>query len=60
VPWRTILVELTEGPLFVSNPLGFSEDDVEFNLPLHVDFLDCEDDHGTFLLPVFRIGGDGN
>src|SRR5580698_4388323 len=28
VPWETILVELTEGPLFVSNPLEFSGDDM--------------------------------
>jgi len=28
IPWDTILVELEEGPLFLSNPLGFSRDDI--------------------------------
>jgi uncharacterized OB-fold protein len=54
LPWDTILVELEEGPLFVSNPLGFTRDDMEPMMPVSVDFLECEDDAGPFLLPVFR------
>jgi uncharacterized protein len=54
VPWETILVELDEGPLFVSNPAGFSREDMVLNMPVRVDFLECEDDDGAFLLPVFR------
>jgi uncharacterized OB-fold protein len=53
-PWDTILVELDEGPLFVSNPFGFGWKDMEPALPVEVDFVDCEDDAGRFLLPVFR------
>jgi uncharacterized protein len=54
VPWETILVELDEGPLFVSNPSGFTTAQMILDLPLRVDFIDCEDDNGAFLLPVFR------
>jgi uncharacterized OB-fold protein len=58
VPWETILVELAEGPLFVSNPLGFTRNEMVLDLPLQVVFLDCEDDNGAFLLPVFRKRND--
>jgi uncharacterized OB-fold protein len=54
IPWETILVELEEGPLFVSNPLGFSRDQMTFEMPLKVAFLDCEDSAGAFKLPVFE------
>jgi uncharacterized OB-fold protein len=58
LPWQTILVELAEGPLFVSNPLGFRKDDMVLDLPVQVDFIECEDDKGAFLLPVFRKSND--
>jgi uncharacterized protein len=54
IPWDTILVELDEGPLFVSNPVDFSPDEMVLDMPVQVDFLECEDDRGNFLLPVFR------
>ncbi|MBO0729227.1 MAG: OB-fold domain-containing protein [Acidimicrobiaceae bacterium] len=54
VPWDTILVELDEGPLFISNPSGFTNGDVEQGLPVRVAFVDCEDDAGRFRLPVFE------
>jgi uncharacterized protein len=53
VPWDTILVRLDEGPLFLSNSAGFAYADTTANMPVTVDFLDCEDDHGNFSLPVF-------
>ncbi len=53
IPYDTILVELTEGPLFISNPAGFTRQDMTPGLPVKVGFLPCEDDHGTFSLPVF-------
>jgi uncharacterized OB-fold protein len=53
VPWDSILVRLEEGPLFVSSPVGFTNEDVRADLPVTVDFLDCEDDRGPFSLPVF-------
>ena len=28
IPWDTILVELEEGPLFISNPQGFTWRDI--------------------------------
>jgi uncharacterized OB-fold protein len=56
VPWETILVELSEGPLFISNPLGFTRADMLPGLPVRVEFLACEDDHGPFTLPVFARG----
>lgn len=54
VPWDTILVELDEGPLFISNPSGFTNRDVEQGLRVRVAFVDCEDDAGRFRLPVFE------
>jgi hypothetical protein len=55
VPWDTILVELDEGALFVSNPSGFTNDDVEHGMVVRVTFVDCEDDAGPFRLPVFEM-----
>ena len=53
IPWETILVELEEGPLFISNPLDFSWQEIRFNMPVTVSFLECEDRAGSFRLPVF-------
>jgi uncharacterized OB-fold protein len=53
IPWETILVELEEGPLFISNPTDFTWRDINFGMPVRVEFLDCEDSAGTFKLPVF-------
>ncbi|OHV48343.1 hypothetical protein BCD48_15225 [Pseudofrankia sp. BMG5.36] len=54
LPWDTILVELDEGPLFVSNPVGFTRDEMTPAMPVEVEFIECEDDAGAFRLPVFR------
>ena len=54
VPWETILVELDEGPLFISNPQGLTWKDIEFEMPVQVAFVECEDSGGTYSLPVFR------
>jgi hypothetical protein len=54
VPWDTILVELDEGPLFLSNPVGFSRDMMTPAMRVEVDFIECDDDAGSFRLPVFR------
>lgn len=51
IPWTTILVELEEGPLFLSNPKDIAE--IRFNMPVTLTFIDCEDSAGTFRLPVF-------
>ncbi len=53
IPWETILVELEEGPLFLSNPVDFIWQDIELNMPVQLDFVDCEDQAGAFRLPVF-------
>lgn len=54
VPWDAILVELDEGPLFISNPAGFTNEELTPNAPVAVAFVDCEDDAGSFRLPVFE------
>jgi uncharacterized OB-fold protein len=54
LPWDCILVELEEGPLFVSNPKGFTRLDMANELPVRVAFIDCEDQSGAFKLPVFE------
>lgn len=58
VPWDTILVELAEGPLFISNPSGFSRDDMAAGLEVCVQLIDCHDEHGAYKLPVFAALGD--
>jgi uncharacterized OB-fold protein len=54
LPWDTILVELEEGPMFISNPAGLAWDDYRLDMPLKLAFIDCEDKHGAFRLPVFE------
>ena len=53
IPYDTILVELAEGPLFVSNPADFGWQDIVADLPVKLAFIDCEDSGGPFRLPVF-------
>ena len=54
VPYDTIMVELAEGPIFMSNPADFAYDDITFEMPVEVIFIDAEDAAGAFILPVFR------
>ena len=54
LPWDTILIELTEGPLFISNPKDFSCQDIEPGMAVKLAFIDCEDQAGSFKLPVFE------
>lgn len=54
IPWDTILVELEEGPLFISNPEGFGWRDISAAMPVMLSFIACEDSAGTFGLPVFK------
>jgi len=56
IPYDTILVELEEGVLFTSNPLGFSVERIEAGMAVRLAFIDCEDDAGAFRLPVFEKG----
>lgn len=53
VPYDTILVELEEGPLFLSNPQGYTWREMEVGMPVALAFVDCEDTNGGFQLPVF-------
>jgi uncharacterized protein len=55
VPWDTIVVELDEGPLLISNPAGFSNDQATLSARVSLDFLECRDDAGPFELPVFTL-----
>jgi len=54
IPYETILVELEEGPLFISNPVGLTWGDMEMGIPMKLAFLSCRDSHGLFQLPVFE------
>lgn len=56
VPYDTILVELEEGPLFVSNPQGFGFAELTPDMPVKVAFIAAEDSAGEFQLPVFERG----
>ena len=54
IPWDTIVVELEEGPYFVSNPKGFSWRETEVGMPVRLTFTQCEDAAGTYQSPVFE------
>ena len=54
MPWDVILVELEEGPLFISNPKGFAYADVRSGMAVKLAFIACEDRAGSFNLPVFE------
>ncbi|HEX7858665.1 MAG TPA: hypothetical protein VF503_33685 [Sphingobium sp.] len=54
MPYDTILVELEEGLMFISNPSGFGVRECVTGLAVELTFLDCKDDAGTYRLPVFR------
>ncbi len=54
VPYDCILVDLDEGVLFMSNPKGFTADDVTPGMAVRLAFRDCEDAGGAFSLPVFE------
>ena len=52
-PHTTIMVELDEGPLFISWPLA-DEEDLRDGLPMQLEWVDAEDQFGEYNLPVFR------
>jgi uncharacterized OB-fold protein len=53
----TIVVELEEGPYFVSNPKGFSWPETKVGMPVRLAFVECEDAGGSYQSPVFeRVG----
>lgn len=54
IPWDTIMVALDEGPYFLSNPKGFANADAKAGMKVKVAFIDCEDTHGAYKLPVFE------
>ena len=54
IPWDTILIELDEGPLFLSNPQGFTWRDIAPGMAVKLAFVPCEDNAGLFHLPVFE------
>jgi uncharacterized OB-fold protein len=56
VPYDNILVELDEGPMFLSNPDGFTWREVAIGMPVTLRFVECEDANGVFQLPVFAKG----
>jgi uncharacterized OB-fold protein len=51
-PWPVLMVELEEGPLFITNPVAdqFLMEDAR---QVAVTFIDCADAAGPFTLPVF-------
>ena len=55
IPYDTIVVQLEEGPLFISNPEGFTNNQVTYEMPVIVTYIDAEDDAGPFRLPVFQL-----
>ena len=58
LPWEAILVELAEGPLFLSNPVGFSAQNTALGQDVTVTFIDCADSTGPYKLPVFAKRGN--
>ena len=53
-PVNIILVELTEGPLFISNPVGLTSEQLKDGMAVELTWLDVKDNTGEFGLPQFR------
>jgi len=53
-PWTVILVELDEGPLFISNPSGIAYEELREGMRVQLAYVRCQDAHGEFNLPVFE------
>jgi uncharacterized OB-fold protein len=58
MPHNAILVELEEGPWFLSNPDNFTWREATIGEPVSLKFRQCEDEAGTFSLPVFAKDRD--
>ena len=54
VPHTAIMVELDEGPLFISTPVDLEHGGLVDGMRLRLDWLDAEDRFGEYQLPVFR------
>ncbi len=53
-PHPVVMVELAEGPLFISQPVGATVDEFRDGLAMELAWLDGEDRFGEYQLPVFR------
>lgn len=53
-PHTVIMVELDEGPLFVTQPFEIEADELRDGLAMELAWLDGEDRFGEYQLPVFR------
>jgi uncharacterized OB-fold protein len=53
-PHTAIALELDEGPYFISTPLGIEPQDLREGMRLQLSWLDGEDRHGAYNLPVFE------
>lgn len=52
-PYAVIAVELDEGPLFISNPVGMETSDLHDGLRVTLAWADAHDRFGDYNLPVF-------
>jgi hypothetical protein len=48
------MVELDEGPLFISTPLGVEDGALSDGMRMQLAWVDAEDRYGEYRLPVFR------
>jgi uncharacterized OB-fold protein len=54
-PHTAIALELEEGPLFISFPVGVNApDDLKVDMKMQLEWTDGEDRFGEYNLPVFR------
>lgn len=53
-PHTAIMVELDEGPLFISTPVDVAESALADGMRMQLDWVDAADRFGEYFLPVFR------
>jgi uncharacterized OB-fold protein len=53
VPHHVIVVELDEGPLFVSNPVEMDAGELKAGMRMALRWVDAQDRFGEYNLPVF-------
>ena len=56
-PHLVAIVELEEGPLFITGPVAVTGPELRDGLPMVLTWLDAQDQFGEYFLPAFRPAG---
>ena len=57
-PHTVVMVELAEGPLFITIPVDIARDELSDGMRMEVAWVEARDRFGDYHLPVFRPGAE--